>query len=315
LRVIPSKNGQQKNEENIMLSAKNNGHKVAINLTICGALCMLFACGQGEDYYLEPETSLKSGNQTENATILAEIMGSDTDTVGAISLIPNHPTTLNDLPLGALGDEPFVPAEEISPEAPVVVDELPEEDLWAPDEDDAELPEFVEVPESDEGIDMPSPVSLTKLKPIEDLTAQQFSQVCKAIDIMYEDEEAGTLTKGACAYDYARQSFDQNDNETLACDRDLNNCFSDRVTESVDAHIPIGLCDDHQAVPANCEINFAQVQTCLTAHKTSQAALAEQDMCDLNIDTITEARTLIHDHFQAQKCLQKLENHCPALAL
>lgn len=300
-----------------MLSAKNNGHKVAINLTICGALCMLFACGQGEDYYLEPETSLKSGDQIENATILAELMGSESgpDAISAITLIPGDPTALNSLPLGALGDEPFVPAEEISPDAPVVVDELPEEEFWAPDEDDAELPEFVEVPESEEGVDMPSPVNLTKLKPIEDLTAQQFSQVCKAIDIMYEDEEADALAKGACAYDYARQSFDQNDNEVLACDRELHDCYSDRETDTVDAHIPIGLCDGQQAVPANCEINFAQVQTCLTAHKTSQAALAEQDMCDLNIDTITEARSLIHDHFQAQKCLQKLEDHCPALAL
>lgn len=300
-----------------MLSAKNNGQKVAINLTICGALCMLFACGQGEDYYLEPETSLKSGNQIENATILAEIMGSEADAsaMRSITLIPNNPTSLNGLPLGALGNNPFVEADEISPETPRVVDELPEEDFWAPDEDDAELPEFVEVPESDEGIDMPAPVSLTKLKPIEDLTAQQFNQVCKAIDIMYEDEEAGALAKGACAYDYARQGFDQNDNEVLACDRELNDCYSDRETDTVDAHIPIGLCDGQQAVPANCEINFAQVQTCLTAHKTSQARLADQNICDLSIDTITEARSLIHDHFQAQKCLQKLENHCPALAL
>jgi hypothetical protein len=210
------------------------------------------------------------------------------------------------LQFGALGNTPLVAAEDVSPEAPRAVDELPEEDLWAPDEEDAELPEFVEVPEREEGIDMPTPVSLTKLKPIEDLTAQQFSQVCKAIDIMYEGEEANALAKGACAYDYARQSFDQNDNETLACDRELNDCFIDRETDTVDAHIPIGLCDDQHVVPANCEINFAQVQTCLTAYKTSQTALAEQDMCDLNIDTITEARSLIVDHFQAQKCLQKL---------
>ena len=300
-----------------MFLGKNNNRSITINLTIMGALCMLFACGQGEDYYLEPATSLKSGTQADNATILAALIGAETETseLSAGSLVASHATTLNGLPRGALGESLLVSADEVSPHAPVVVDELPEEDFWAPDEDEAELPDFVEVPESDDNINMPTPVSLTKLTPIEDLTAQQFSQVCKAIDIMYEDEEADTLAKGACAYDYARQSFDQNDNQVLACDRELNDCVNDRETDTVDAHIPIGLCDGQPVAPANCEINFAQVQACLTAHRTTQAALGNQDMCDLSIDTITEARSLIHDHFQAQKCLQKLEYHCPALAL
>ena len=169
-----------------MLSAKKNGHQVAINLTIFGALCMLFACGQHEDYYQDPVTSLKSDDQTENATILS-LMAADNHGVGSIASITEiagHPTTLNGLPLGALGNEPFVQAEDISPDEPRVVDELPEEDVWSPDEDNAELPEFAEVPESDEVVDMPTPVSLTKLMPLEDLTAQQFGQVCKAIDIM-----------------------------------------------------------------------------------------------------------------------------------
>ena len=300
-----------------MFLHKNNSQAVTINVTILGALCMLFACGQGEDYYLEPATSLKSGTQADNATILAEIVGSETDTraFDASSLVIDHATTLNGLPMGALGEALMVSADEVSPPAPMVVDELPEEDFWAPDEDEAELPDFVEVPNSDASINMPTPVSLTKLTPIEDLTDQQFNQVCKAIDIMYEDEEADTLAKGACTYNYARQTFDQHDNEVLACDRELNDCVTERETDTVDAHIPIGLCDGQQVAPANCEINFAQIQTCLTAHRTTQATLGNQDMCDLSIDTITEARSLIHDHFQAQKCLEKLEYHCPALAL
>jgi hypothetical protein len=295
----------------------NNHYSKAHTLSMCGILCLLFACGQGEDYYLESNTSLKDQTEVEQTTMLSQILSADgsSNPQASITNIPGPITTLNGLPVSARGNHSQIPVEEIRPATPQIVEEPPEQEFWAPEDDESEIPDFIEVPEVDEGVTTPTPVSVMKRKPIQTLTSEEFDQVCKAIDIMYEDETAETLLQGACAYDYARQDFDQNDVELFSCERELDDCYDERTSDVADAHIPIALCGAVQAVPSNCEINFAQVQTCLTAHRDSQAALAQQNMCALNIDTITEARSLVHEHFQAQKCLQSLEHYCPALAV
>ena len=285
-------------------------------VTAATALCMLFACGQHEDYYLEPQTSLKSGDTPENASILSQINEAQRDSQSAFSnaLAAAPATALNGLPIGALGTTPFIAAGEIIPEAPTPVDELPQPDLWAPDEDNEEgIPDFTEVPEADDDVRMPNPVNVTSLAPLEELTDHQFGQVCKAIELLYEAQDAEALSEGECAFDYATGQFNSTDIEILACDRQVDEC-SRNADDSQDAQIPIGLCKGEQVAPESCAVNFAQVQTCLTAHQNSQLALSEINVCDIDIDNLTATRSLINDHRQAVKCLQKLESHCPAIA-
>jgi hypothetical protein len=229
-----------------------------------------------------------------------------------ITIMPGHMANLKPVTLGQMGS--FIPTDEISP-APQAVEELPVDELWVPGVSESELPEFVEVPQDDDSVDMPTPVTMTKLKPIEDLTDQQFGQVCKAIEILYEEEDPETLTAGDCAYEYASQAINITDIEVLSCDRRVDNCVTNREDNIEEAAAPIGLCDGAHQAPNNCEINFAQVQSCLNLLKDSQAALAEEDICDVTVETVTHTRTLLNNHRKSLACLQKLEANCPAIAL
>lgn len=293
-----------------MIKVTINRTKTVMIVATLAVTYLLPGCGSEEDFYIDSQaaTSTHSAFQ-QNAGLATEDSVTDQsnakyqfDQDPSIDLF--HQYTLDK----AFGAERFiVDMDEISPQSFEPLEELPAPNFWHPEDDQDESPSETPVMAEDF---TPVATPFNTTRPFDQLSNFEFGLVCKAIDHLYDAQDLEALSVGGCTYDIARHSLDFTQLDDNVCGRYMDNCLAQHQP----FELPIGLCEARSQPPETCQVNYAQLQSCLQAVNATQAVLAEETICDTAIEDVTRTRVLLNQHYQARQCLTKLASHCPAIA-
>lgn len=289
---------------------KNRLQTVLTGLAV-GAV--LTACGPQEDYYLDPDVLPAPGESS-----LVELDGVEAHAqnfaaphktsprLGDGRSLPNPDAIASD-EVNKLAKIERIPAVDIETEIPFIGN--PQEDgVPIPGAADEE-PEAQMSPVEDNEIEELGAMNFDHLTNISDLSATDFALTCKAIDSIYKDVPAEDIARGQCVYTYATEDADLSAIETISCNQDIDGCLDD--TESVD--LPIALCDSREAVPAQCNVNYADIERCVVQFRNTQVRLADHNVCEANPLNIVSTNRLLRLHENARSCIQDLADDCPAI--
>ena len=294
------------------LKKENAGIRMAF--TLISTLLLLTACGELEDYAADPyDNTFQPMNQETSSASHQTLLHSKTRfAIEASHRINGVIKAQPDLEIRLRTTQTRERWDDLNDEELILIEDQADEPFWIPGEaNETEMPGVVDSPQPDEDPDLPATSSLNKRTPIKALSTGQFEWVCKALNTIYENADEVALSEGACTYKYASGHWSMFDLETVSCERELNHCYDEVALP----HVTSALCDDSPAIPADCDINFVQIQTCLQNVHRTQVALAEQNVCEVTSETITHTRVLLNEHRKALHCLEKLENHCPSLKM
>ena len=290
---------------------KNRLQTVLTGLAV-GAV--LTACGPQEDYYRDPGVLPAPGEPS-----MVQLDGAETH---AQNFAGPHKTPihfgLDGHPLPNLdaidhdGSHEHSKIQQLRPvdnqsEMPSI--EHPEADV-APDQNISDEESEAQMsPVEDNEIEALGAMNFDHLTNISDLSATDFALTCKAIDSIYKDVPAEDIARGQCVYTYATEDADLSAIETISCNQDIDGCLDD--TESVD--LPIALCDSREAVPAQCNVNYADIERCVVQFRNTQVRLADHNVCEANPLNIVSTNRLLRQHENARSCIQDLADDCPAI--
>lgn len=290
---------------------KNQWQTVLTGLAVGAALT---ACGPQEDYYLEPDRIPAAG---EPSLVQLDGASEHVQNFAGSHKTPMH-FGLGGQPLPNLdaidddGSDESSKIQQLRPvnnksEMPSI--EHPQADV-APDQNQAnEEPESEMSPVEDNEIESLETMDLDTLTDISDLSATDFALTCKAIDSLYKDVRVQDIARGRCAYTYATEDADLSAVEPVSCNQDIDGCLAD--TESVG--LPIALCDSREAVPAQCNVNYADIERCVVQFRNTQVRLADHNVCEANPLNIVNTNRLLRLHENARSCIQDLADDCPAI--
>ena len=293
-----------------MTKVTSSRSKTIVFITALVLAYVLTGCGNEEDFYLDPHppTSTHSSFQHNSGLSMEDSIIGEGNAKYQFEQYPTldliHPSKLGKV----FGTDPLIlDADEILPPRHEPLEKLPAPNFWHPEDDQDDSSSQTPIIEQDF---TPVATPFNKTRPIDQLTEVEFGLVCKAVDQLYESHDLTSLNVGGCAYDIAYQNIDFTRLDDNACGRYMDNCLS----QHRQFELPIGLCHERLQPPETCEVNYAQLQSCIQAVNDTQIDLAEEDICDAATDDITRTRVLLNQHNKARKCLTKLASHCPAIA-
>jgi hypothetical protein len=140
---------------------------------------------------------------------------------------------------------------------------------------------------------------------ISHLSPAAFQKTCLTLEGIYDDIDDDANIRAQCVYNIVSQGDLLDTEDETVCGETLETC----TDIDIDEEFPITLCQADTPVPADCSVSQAQIESCLLAHHSSLIQMSETSACDPASDTLNAVQT----HSAATKCLQALNDRCPAL--
>ena len=251
------------------------------------ATISLAACGDNEDYFLEPGYGHNLTSEAEMVQ-LAQVRTNQPEARPALMALPSIDPTI----LSRLNDMNDNHA----------VHEVFEFDEPTDEENRSEAL-------GEESLGLTPQLNIPSSQFVDTMTPAELSRTCASIEAQMESaDEQGRIT-GNCTFDYMANISGGQTPSAHTCDLRMNKCI-DQSTAPIN---PIAFCQTPTKVPETCEVSYPEINGCLRALKESQQALNEIDICDASVFTSQEADIGYGLFRAAQACLIKLDTHCPVL--
>lgn len=247
----------------------------------------LVACGDTEDYYLEPGYGHDFGQQAETVQ-LAQVVDD------------------NGL------ERPWLNTPDLAAQT-LLIDELTAQETKplidrAFDFNEALDDETLEITLSGNPLEVTPPLNTPNHIEIRSMTPEELERTCIAIDSILDGVDSTDMNTANCTADRLENTRYVRDEDSATCNVVMSKC----IDSSEPFVQPAAFCQTPTKVPTECEIDYTEIATCLRAFKDSQVQLEAMDVCDEGVLTSTEAEVQYAKHQDAQTCLMKLDTHCPS---
>ena len=247
----------------------------------------LVACGDTEDYYLDPGYGHEFGQPAETVQ-LAQLVDDDG--------LDRPWLTTPDLAAQTLLID-GLKAQEAQPLIDTVFDF-----------NEALDDETLEMALGGNPLEVTPPLNTPNHREIHSMTPQELERTCIAIDSIFDGLDSTDMNTADCTADRLKNALSVRDEDNATCNVVMSKCI-DYAETFVQ---PDAFCQTTHKVPTECEIDYMEISSCLRILKDSQVQLEAMEICDEGVLISTEADAQYAKHQAAQACLMKLDTHCPS---
>lgn len=247
----------------------------------------LMACGDTEDYYLEPGYGHDFGHEAQMVQ-LAQVVD---DNGAHRPWLATPDTAAQTLLIEALN------AHEAEPVIDTVFDF-----------DEALNEETLEARLNGNPLEVTPPLNAPNDVEIHSMTPEELERTCGAIETMFDGIDSTDMTTATCTAKRIENVRSVQNEDSATCNAVMTKCID---TAETFVH-PAAFCQTPSKVPTDCAIDYSEITSCLRTFKESQVQLEALDICDEGALISTEADQQYAKHRAAQACLIKLDTHCPS---
>lgn len=247
----------------------------------------LMACGDTEDYYLEPGYGHNFGHEAEMVQ-LAQVV---TDEGTERPWLATPDSTTHTLLMGALRSQ-----------------ESDEEINRAFDFNEALDDETLQNTLGGNPFEVTPPLNAPTDLEIHSMTPEELEHTCTAIDSIFDGTNSIDMNTADCTANRLENVLSVRNEDRDTCNAVMSKC----IDTAVPFVQPAAFCQTPNKVPTECDIDYTEIASCLRAFKDSQVHLEALNICDDGALISAEADAQYVQHQAAQACLIKLDTHCPS---
>jgi hypothetical protein len=247
----------------------------------------LMACGDSEDYYLEPGYGHNFGHEAEMVQ-LAQVV---TDEGLERPWLATPDSTPDTLLMGALR------AQENTAQIETAFDF-----------NEALNDETLNAALGGNPLEVTPPLNAPNDLEIHSMTPEELERTCTAIDSIFDGMDSVDMNTADCTANRIENVRSVSNEGRDTCNAVMSKCID---TAEPFAQ-PAAFCQTPNKVPTECDIDYTEITSCLRTFKDSQVQLEAMNICDDGALISAEADAQYVQHQAAQACLIKLDTHCPS---